>query len=441
MGDLVLGPVEYLGLLFKADFMQGMLLAAICFLIPLKKRSGWKGRLALLLIVSLLANYAATWQVIAYDWVFPFTWLYYGLPLLSALLVFLLCHDGAVKDALYGTACAYAAQHIMFCCTVLIWGERWLLDLGGFVLDWLIHLLVFGLCYFFCARRLATGGQYQVSWRKSIVIFGVVLFIAMLLNRMVRDLYNDLDTAAYAVSMIYDLFCCVFVLLYEAEGQKEIRLQAEIRAEQRIRQQMKAEYELSRETIDIINRKSHDLKHQISALRLVDSPEEREASLQEVEQSVQLYDMAVDTGDQVLDTVLTEKGLICRNEHIAWTCMAKAGGLDFISPVDLYTLLGNALDNAIESSRTIADQDRRVIRVTVRESHGAVFFQIENYYEQPLSVVNGLPRTTKKDAENHGFGLQSIRAITERYDGTMDIETEGGRFLLTILLPIPERKN
>lgn len=441
MGDLVLGPVEYLGLLFKADFMQGMLLAAACFLIPLKKRAGWKGRLFILAVLSLAVNLMVSQLVLIYDWVFPLTWLYYGAPLLSALLMFLLCHDGAARDALYGTACAYAAQHIMFCCTILIWGERWLGELTGFAVDWLIHLAVFGLCYFFCARRLAIGGQYQVSWRKSLVIFGVVLFIAMLLNRMVRDLYDNLDTAVYAVSMIYDLFCCVFVLLYESEGQKEIHLQAEVRAEQRIRRQMKAEYELSRETIDIINRKSHDLKHQISALRLVGSPEEREASLQEVERSVQLYDMAVDTGDQVLDTVLTEKGLICQNEHIAWTCMAQSSGLDFISPVDLYTLLGNALDNAIESSRTIADQDRRVIRVTVRESHGAVFFQIENYYEQPLSVTDGLPRTTKDDAENHGFGLQSIRAITERYDGTMDIETEDGRFLLTILIPIPERKN
>ena len=75
MGNPVFGPAEYLGLLFKADFMQGMLLAAICFLIPLKKRAGWKGRLALLLAASLLVNYAATWLVIVYDWVFPFTWL------------------------------------------------------------------------------------------------------------------------------------------------------------------------------------------------------------------------------------------------------------------------------------------------------------------------------------------------------------------------------
>ena len=440
MEDLVLGPVEYLGLLFKADFMQGMLLAAICFLIPLKKRAGWKGRLAVLVIVSLSANLAVT-RLIIYDWVFPFTWLYYGLSLLSALLVFLLCHDGPVKDALYGAACAYAAQHIMFCCTILIRGERWVADLSVFAVDWLIHLPVFGLCYFACARRLAVGGQYQVSWRKSVVVFGVVFFIAMLLNRIVRDLYHSMDAAAYMASMVYDLFCCVFVLLYEAEGQKEIHLLAEVRAEQRIRRQMKAEYELSRETIDIINRKSHDLKHQIAALRLVSSPEEREASLREVERSVQIYDMAADTGNQVLDTVLTEKGLICQNDHIAWTCMARGSGLDFISPVDLYTLLGNALDNAIESSRNIADQDRRVIRVTVRESHGAVFFQIENFYEQPLSMTDGLPRTTKDDEENHGFGLQSIRAITERYDGTMDIETEDGRFLLTILIPIPEQRS
>ena len=58
VGELKLSPLEYLGLLFKADFMQGMLLAAICFLLPLKKRAGWKSRLFFLAVLSLAVNLA-----------------------------------------------------------------------------------------------------------------------------------------------------------------------------------------------------------------------------------------------------------------------------------------------------------------------------------------------------------------------------------------------
>lgn len=101
--------------------------------------------------------------------------------------------------------------------------------------------------------------------------------------------------------------------------------------------------------------------------------------------------------------------------------------------------MGNALDNAIESSRMIPNVEHRVVRVTVREAHGAAFIQVENYYDHPIHSAGDELRTTKKDTANHGFGLRSIRAIAERYGGTLDIETQEGKFLLSILIPIPTR--
>ncbi len=89
------------------------------------------------------------------------------------------------------------------------------------------------------------------------------------------------------------------------------------------------------------------------------------------------------------------------------------------------------------SSQAVDETEQRTVAVEVRNRHGAAFIQIENYYAQPVRLQDGLPLTTKPDAENHGYGLKSIRSITERYGGVMDIAAEDNIFRLNILIPIP----
>ena len=111
----------------------------------------------------------------------------------------------------------------------------------------------------------------------------------------------------------------------------------------------------SAENVDLINRKCHDLKHQIAALRRISDRREREESIQALEQSVMIYDSVVKTGNDILDTVLTEKSLLCESRGITLTCVADGDCLDFMDGVDIYTIFGNALDNAIESVTPLDD--------------------------------------------------------------------------------------
>lgn len=426
MRELIIGVIS-------PDFLQGMAAATLCFLLPLRKRPRWALYFLATLVVFITMELPIT-LLHADNWHSPAA---YILPVLFPLAAFLLCADGTLTEAVYGSACAYAAQHVAFCAVMFLWGD----GVGPKVIagGWIIHIVVLLLVYRLVAVKLPVDGQYKVTLTNALLTAGLVLLLALVLS------YNSFlkaagmtDQGLYRLYRLSDFFSCLFILLLQLERRREFGLLTTVETERRLRAQMEAQYVLTRENIDIINRKSHDLKHQVSALRLVKSPEAREASLREIEDSVQIYDAGTHTGNEVLDTVLMEKGLLCRTNRIAWTCMAQGENLDFINPVDLYTLLGNALDNAIESSRATSDPDRRVIRVAVRQNHGAVFFQVENFYEGELSMADGLPRTTKDDAQNHGFGLRSIRAIAQRYGGTMDVEAEKGRFLLTILIPMPE---
>ena len=184
----------------------------------------------------------------------------------------------------------------------------------------------------------------------------------------------------------------------------------------------------------MINRKTHDLKHQLQALAMV-SDDERKRQIQETSRAIDFYDAVVKTGNEALDILLTEKSVYCANRQIRLSCMVNTRQLQKIKLVDLYTLLGNALDNAIESTERISDPERKVISLSILDQGNMLYIQLENYFEGELQMQDGLPRTRKKDAENHGYGLKSIVNIVHSYDGKIEVRTEGEIFYLEIMIP------
>ena len=116
--------------------------------------------------------------------------------------------------------------------------------------------------------------------------------------------------------------------------------------------------------------------------------------------------------------------------------MADGSRLGFMNEAELYSLFGNAIDNAITAVRKVEDESRRYIGLNVSQLKGFVKVNIHNYYEGELNFSEeGLPLTTKADKENHGFGMKSIRYIVEKYGGTVSVKTEKGVFNLNILFP------
>ena len=215
---------------------------------------------------------------------------------------------------------------------------------------------------------------------------------------------------------------------------KHIALQAEKDMITRLAQDRKSQYEFSRENIEMINRKTHDLKHQLQALaRMTD--DERRRQIEETSRAIDFYDAVVKTGNEALDILLTEKSVYCANRQIRLSCMVHTQRLDRIRLVDLYTLLGNALDNAIESTEHLANPEQKVISLSILDQGSMLYIQLENYYEGTLDLQGGLPRTRKKDAENHGYGLNSISNIVHSYGGKIEVKTEDQIFYLEIMIP------
>ncbi len=214
----------------------------------------------------------------------------------------------------------------------------------------------------------------------------------------------------------------------------------EVAALQNMLDMQYANYRMSQESVDLVNQKYHDLKHQIAILRAEVGTGQKLEYLDQMEQEIKAYEAQNKTGNEVLDTILTGKSVYCQNHGIELTCVADGKALDFMDVMDLSALFGNALDNAIESVSKLSDPEQRLIHLSVAVQKGFLRIRVENRCDEGFTVKKGLPLTTKKDTRLHGYGLKSICRTAEKYGGSATVSASGGWFELRILIPLGGEK-
>ena len=416
------------------NFPLQYVLACLIYLLPLRKKPHWIPRYLLAVAVLLSLDKLVLWilaqtggsRILAF----------FGSFMLG-IFTFWFCTEGSVADAEFGACCAYATQHLAYVIHDLILVLFPAMDRASFALMILSLAASFLCCYLLFARKLPISGEYRVGWSDAVRSLIIVIPFAFFLSMYSADAYEaGGNLTLYLISRIYAIFCCMFALSIQTSINEKVSVETEYRTRQMLWEKQREQYQVSKENIDIINRKCHDLKYQVAALRQEHSEKKRNESLEAIERSVMIYDSTMSTGNEVLDTILTERSLTCEKEHITWTCVADGTKLGYIDPVDLYILFGNILDNAIESVRKLEDPAQRVVSMNVYTRSNMAVIQVENYFAGDIRMEDGLPQTTKQDAANHGYGMRSVRSIVEKYGGSVSIDTEGQIFLLSILLPL-----
>ena len=234
-------------------------------------------------------------------------------------------------------------------------------------------------------------------------------------------------------------FAGVAILLAYHIQRAQVHARRELSAVQSILESQYAQYKMSRESIDMINRKYHDLKHQIAAVRAESDPAVRGKWLDEMEADIHSYEAQNKTGNSVLDTVLTGKSLYCQKHGIAFSVVADGGSLSGLDVMDICTIFGNALDNAIECELTIPEKEKRMIHLRLTTQKQFLLLQVENYCPRMPEFQGGLPITTKADKANHGYGLKSIQLTAKKHGGTMTASAADDWFVLKVLIPLNNR--
>jgi len=107
--------------------------------------------------------------------------------------------------------------------------------------------------------------------------------------------------------------------------------------------------------------------------------------------------------------------------------------------MDVCTIFGNILDNAIECELGIQDKEKRLIHLAVYGKRDFLVIRCGNYCPEPLQFRDGLPVSTKGDAVYHGYGIKSVRHAAEKYGGTMVIRDQDGWFEIRLVIPLEKK--
>lgn len=409
-------------------------MACMLFILPVKKRFD-RVKTGVLMAAALVIQslfLTMTGSVRIYFWI----------PCMIIAVLLMIgfiygCCDISLTDAGYFGMIAFVAAEFTASIEWQIVCFFWNGTVPAVIIQIMMLVLIYGsvavILYKMLHMHLPIDGKMGISLKEY--ISGLVIAIAVFAVSNISFLTENtpfsgrysfeignirtlVDLGGIAILYAHLIQCC------------ELRVRKELEAVQNVLQNQYVQYKQSRESIELINYKYHDLKHQIAVLRSEEDPKKREEFLNRMEEEIRQYEAQNKTGNKVLDTVLTTKSLYCAKHGITFTCVADGTLLDFMDVMDICSIFGNALDNAIECELKIPEKEKRLIHVTVSKQKQFLILRFENYCEETLQYQEGTPVTTKKEKEFHGYGLKSIQYTVNKYDGAVSMNLEDNWFEL-----------
>lgn len=439
-----------------AEFLFEYSVFAVLFLYKLNRRNKF--------ILRVVPGFAALFAI-----GLPVAWFYtlFGITLWGRIAVYIflfavftflawLCFNENYLTVLFCCCMAYAVQNLTYKVYLIIWtfGEHLrLYDNWGSNFDLyyrLMYYFIFACCvvafYFLFIRRVTSKLQSRkLNYRMLLLAFTILAITILLCS--IEDLFfaqlcvereNRFDNPVYFIlrqtGNAFSGVCCIIVLLLASKSIVENELLQEVEYLKYFIRQSERQYQISKDNIELINIKCHDIKYKLDALTAQGSMTSE--ALKDLRDSISIYDCKTETGNQLLNVLITEKSLYCEQNGINLSCMADGKKLDFMEAGDLYCLFGNLIDNALEAVKEIEEKERRIINLLVKTKDNLILVQEENYFNGTRMFEDGLPVTTKDDKNSHGFGMRSLRMIVKKYGGELTTSVEGNVFHLNIIFSL-----
>lgn len=301
--------------------------------------------------------------------------------------------------------------------------------------DWSLYFGIRILIYLslYLPIRHKDRGSADSTARQSIAALSLFSLVVLSLLISITSAHRAESTVLYLIIRAFIIIVAAFILLMRADITFQSQYRAEIASMEQIMAEERKQYERNRENIEIINMRCHDLKHRLADL----SGKLTQEEVKTLQEAMNIYDSTIKTGNEVLDVVIYENQLTCNKEGIRFSCLANGRLLSFMRTRHIYALFSNALQNAIEAVSKLDDPEKKNISITVEEREHQVEISVINYFAGDLTLVNGLPDTTKADKNHHGFGIQSMQYVAGQYGGQLTTRCRGEVFMLLVRIPIP----
>lgn len=295
------------------------------------------------------------------------------------------------------------------------------------------------------ALDLAIGYAFCMKNRMKIIeinktywlIFFLLFTSAVVTTFLILGMLSELNSSNYNIMAMVScigLYASTFLALYlYARSQQQNQI---IRYQEQAEQQMQAQLKHMDEIIlrqNELRAFRHDINNQLTALSgYLDAGDLAGGRqyLAGISDHFKSASLAINTGNNALDAILSAKRALAENHGIRFTSKLRVQENLPIAPEDLCIIFGNALDNAIEAcDRLPADAERTIALHLLQDAHTLTCI-----------VTNTAPSrrsasfiTSKADKAQHGFGLNNIREALDKYGVTPEITWEDGRFTLAFV--------
>ena len=294
-------------------FPVELIICEVIFLLKKPRREHFPVRLLLSMILYFVLAFG--WMTFIYkvqtESLLPLVFLYLGYAFLTAVPISI-CFEMKGLEVLFSIAGGYATQHMCFAfLRIYLYLTQHSLEVDGMYrifTQYILYILWAFVMYILLIRKNQNKDEF-VDADIRIAVLALVLALAAIGLSVFYSNPDDAPLNMYngILCPAYGILCCALVLVMEYYVLRENRMKKEQEVMEELLQMANAQQKSSKEAINIINMKCHDLKHQLKAFTNMSESSERMEYVKEVQQAVTIYDAIFHTGSEPLDYVLREK--------------------------------------------------------------------------------------------------------------------------------------
>lgn len=294
------------------------------------------------------------------------------------------------------------------------------------------YIIIYYIIFIIFALRLNKDNFYESKYDFKFLIVGCIFILSDIVINSIVAWYSTIhfENMYLGIVALINVLCCFIGLFYIFEMFYSNNIKNQMKIIEEIQKKESNQYKISKETIDMINIKCHDFRHQIREFG--DNQKIDNEAINNLNKLIRIYDSTYHTENEALNVILNEKTLLCNNKNIRFTCIVDGNALNFIENEDIYSLFGNLIDNSIEAVNQL-DDNEKIISLKIKQVGNIVSISIKNGYKGKIQMENNLPLSKKEDNIHHGFGMKSIKMVCEKYNGNLRLNIENNIFIVTIL--------
>lgn len=411
--------------------MFDVLVGSILFSLRYKPRKYFHLRLVISAAISFLAADLLAKPCSGNEWL---NFLYFVVQFLLASATIFASYETNIIEALLSGACGYVCQHFASNLSGLLnnyidWSairSIWNGWLNRLIQQVVYYVPVYFGAYFLVARNMKRT-KLLTKYNVLVALFSVIsILVCVGITRFTRP--SSIKNAKSIAINLYAMTCCLFILIIQFNHHTINESQKNEEVLRYMLEEERKQYELRKEDIELINIKCHDMRKKIRSFNDRFTKEE----IASLNNAITIYDRMINTGNKTLDIILSEKNLLCTKKNIAITSFGDASSLSCLAEHEIYSLLGNAIDNAIEAVEDLPEEKRH-ITITMNSIGDLVTIDIANYYDKEITFKEGFPVTTKKEEQGyHGFGILSMKKIVEEHKGGIKVTAKDNLFTVNL---------